>query len=89
MNLIKDKKYLTLLGAIAVGIIIGLMLAKILFDEERLQNSKSNEESTLSSSFNDAVKKSENARRAASIGQEKRKRQLDTITKQMLSKLKP
>ena len=39
--------------------------------------------------FNDAVKKSENARRAASIGQEKRKRQLDTITKQMLSKLKP
>ena len=39
--------------------------------------------------FNDAVKKSENARRAASIGQEKRKRQLDIITKQMLSKLKP
>jgi len=39
--------------------------------------------------FNDAIKKSENASRAASIGQEKRKRQLDTITKQMLSKLKP
>ena len=57
MNFIKDNKYLALLGAIAVGIIIGLMLAKILFDEERLQNSKSNEESTLSSSFNDAVKK--------------------------------
>ena len=39
--------------------------------------------------FNDAVKKSENARRAALIGQEKKKRQLGDITKQMLSKLKP
>ena len=39
--------------------------------------------------FNDAVKKSENARRAALIGQEKKKRQLGGITKQMLSKLKP
>ena len=39
--------------------------------------------------FNDAVQKSENARRAALIGQEKKKRQLDTITQQMLSKLKP
>ena len=36
--------------------------------------------------FNDAVKKSENARRAALIGQEKKKRQLGDITKQMLSK---
>ena len=39
--------------------------------------------------FNDAVKKSENARRAALIGQEKKKRQLGDITKQMFSKLKP
>jgi len=39
--------------------------------------------------FNDAVKKSENARRAALIGQEKKKKQLGGITKQMLSKLKP
>ena len=39
--------------------------------------------------FNDAVKKSENARRAALIGQEKKKKQLGDITKQMLSKLKP
>ena len=39
--------------------------------------------------FNDAVKKSENARRAALIGQEKKKRKLDAITQQMLSKLKP
>ena len=39
--------------------------------------------------FNDAVKKSENARRAALIGQEKKKRQLGDITKQMLNKLKP
>tara|TARA_B110000014_G_C19712067_1_gene372384 strand:- start:117 stop:296 length:180 start_codon:yes stop_codon:yes gene_type:complete len=46
-------------------------------------------ETTWREYFNDAVKKSENARRAASIGQEKKKRKLDAITQQMLSKLKP
>ena len=39
--------------------------------------------------FNDALQKSENERRAALIGQEKKKRKLDAITQQMLSKLKP
>tara|TARA_B100001167_G_scaffold187786_1_gene150339 strand:+ start:397 stop:576 length:180 start_codon:yes stop_codon:yes gene_type:complete len=38
--------------------------------------------------FNDALQKSENARRAALIGQEKKKRKLDAMTQQMLSKLK-
>ena len=46
-------------------------------------------ETTWREYFNDAVKKSENARRAASIGQEKKKRKLDAMTQQMLSKLKP
>ena len=57
MNFIKDNKYLALLGAIGVGIIIGLMVATIIVDGEYLQNSKNNEESSLFSSFNDAVKK--------------------------------
>ena len=57
MNFIKDNKYLALLGAIGVGIIIGLMVATIIVDGEYLQNSKNNEESSLSGSFNDAVKK--------------------------------
>jgi len=57
MKFIKEKKYLPLLSAIFIGIMVGLLLSTIFLNKEDQTDYSSIQENSLHSSFNDAVRK--------------------------------